>query len=114
MGEEREDVVYHLADEARVERGLRNVRNLLDDVEDLGHVEVVAHSDAVEALVSGTRLQDEIEDLLDEGVDVRACANSLEGLDFDSDDLLEGVDVVSSAQTVLVRRQAEGYAYIRP
>jgi intracellular sulfur oxidation DsrE/DsrF family protein len=52
--------------------------------------------------------------MVDAGVTVLACRNSLDGHEYDAADLLDGVSVVPTAMGEFVRRQATGAAYVRP
>ena len=92
---------------------LANVENLLaDDTVDLDDVELVVNGDAVYRLAAGSVATDRVDDLLDRGVRVCACRNSLDARAFVDDRLLPGVAVVPSGVGELAKRQSEGYAYI--
>ena len=111
------DVVFHVPEGERqsVEGAIANAENLLaDESVDVEAVVLVANSDAVTHLVAGSDLADDLTVLMDRGVAVRACGNSLAGRDLSSAELLGGVEVVPSAVGELARLQADGYAYIRP
>ncbi|MCD2203935.1 DsrE family protein [Halobacterium sp. KA-6] len=58
--------------------------------------------------------REQIMDLIDRGVTVKQCSNTIEGTDISEDDLIEGVELVSSGVGELTRLQNEGYAYIKP
>ncbi|QKQ98300.1 hypothetical protein GKQ38_02090 [Candidatus Nanohaloarchaea archaeon] len=60
------------------------------------------------------RSRSHIQDLLDQGVEVKACSNSLESRNITEEDLIEGVSPVSSGVGELTRLQDNGYAYVRP
>ncbi|MUV61326.1 DsrE family protein [Halobacterium sp. CBA1126] len=53
-------------------------------------------------------------DLIDRGVTVKQYSNTIEGADISEDDLIGGVELVSSGVGELTRLQNEGYAYIKP
>lgn len=112
-----EKTVFHLpeSDEAYAERALGNASNLLaDDTVDVAAT-VVANGDGVAHLLGDAPTADSVRELLEAGVDVCACGNTIrkrEGID--EDDLIEGVTVVSSGMGELTRRQADGAAYVRP
>ena len=61
-----------------------------------------------------TRTQNKSGDCPPGGVLFAACAHSLSQLEIARNTLLESVEVVSSGVGELVKKQMEGWAYIRP
>ncbi len=111
-------VVFHLDEPAkgRAEQVLGNIENLLNDLGDENvEVELLANGGGVQALTRnpGTYAE-QIQQLAERGVRFVACNNSLNHLNIKAEDLLEGVEIVPAGVTELVKRQAEGWAYIRP
>ncbi|MFC7137472.1 DsrE family protein [Halobaculum litoreum] len=104
---------------------LANAANLLgDDTVALDALVVVFNGDGVGAVRADSPVADDVRGLLARTpeetaapdaptVEVCACGNSLAGRDIPADELVYGVDVVSSGMGELTRRQADGYAYIR-
>lgn len=111
-------VVFHLDEpsKGRANQVLRNIENLIDDLgENNVEIELVANGGGVKALVKGPESHaEQVERLMVTGVRFVACAHSLSALEIDKDSLLEGVTVVSAGVGELVKRQTEGWAYIRP
>lgn len=111
-------VVFHLDEPGkdRADLVFRNIENLLADLgENNVEVELVANGGGVKALVKGPDSHaEQIERLAAKGVRFVACAYSLRQLEIARDTLLESVEVVSSGVGELVKKQAEGWAYIRP
>lgn len=111
-------VVFHLDEprKGRADQVFRNIENLLDDLgENNVEVELVANGGGVKAFVKGPDSHaEQVERLAAKGVHFAACAHSLSQLEIARDTLLESVEVVSSGVGELVRKQAEGWAYIRP
>ncbi|MHB0987648.1 MAG: DsrE family protein [Bellilinea sp.] len=111
-------VVFHLDEpsKGRADQVFRNIENLLADLgEDNVEVELVANGGGVKALVKDPNSHaEQIEPLAAKGVRFAACAHSLNQWEIARDKLLESVEVVSSGVGELVKRQAEGWAYIRP
>ncbi len=111
-------VIFHLDEpsKGRADQVFRNIENLLADLgENNVEVELVANGGGVKALVKGPDSHvEQIEPLAAKGVRFAACAHSLSQLEIARDTLLESVEVVSSGVGELVRKQAEGWAYIRP
>lgn len=114
-----ERTVFHVpeSDEGYAERAFGNAANLLadDTVEVEVEAVVVANGDGIAHLLADAPTADRIRELLEAGVDVCACANTIRKRDeIAESDLVDGVDVVSSGMAELTRRQSDGYAYVRP
>ncbi len=111
-------VVFHLDEpsKGRADQVFKNIENLLADLgENSVEVELVANGGGVNALVKGPDSHaEQVEQLAAKGVRFAACAHSLASLGIAKESLLESVDVVSADVAELVRKQAEGWAYIRP
>ncbi len=111
-------VIFHLDEpsKGRADQVMANITNLLNDLSD-GNVEVelLANGGGVRALTKGPEGQaDQVEQLAKRGVRVVAYLNSLEHLNLSREDLLALVEVVPAGVSELVKKQAEGWAYIRP
>ncbi len=103
------------ADAPRHRMALGNVLNLLADLGDeVKAVEVVANGPGLDMLMSGSEAAPMVQSCREKGVALSACANTLRTRGMDSSQLLEGVQVVSSGVGQVVRRQAEGWQYVRP
>jgi intracellular sulfur oxidation DsrE/DsrF family protein len=95
-------------------RALSSAGNLLaDDTVDLDAVAFVANSSAVRMFVHGAANAPQIRSLAENGVEFKACSNSLGREDLAPERLLDDVEVVSSGMGELTRLQSAGYAYIR-
>lgn len=109
-------IVFHLneASRARHAAALANIRNLLAEMPDV-KVELVIQGDAIDAVIRRDQdLGDQIHALSQQGVVFAVCRNTMRSRGLTRDDLLEDVTVVPSAVGELLRRQLEGYAYIKP
>jgi len=109
--------VIHLlsGDESEQETSLAIARNLLnDETGSIDDVTVVVQADGVETIRTGQEGEEQVRDLLDDGVSFKACSNTLETMDFDESDLVEGVETVPEGAVEVTRLQTDGYAYIRP
>ncbi|WP_226004743.1 DsrE family protein [Natrinema salinisoli] len=109
--------VFHLiADEpAQQQTALTIAENLTkDDSVEIEDVAVVAQADGIEPLTIGGDGSEMVESLLETGIEVKACSNTLDLKDLAESDLVEGVETVPSGGGELTRLQSEGYAYIRP
>ena len=111
-------VVFHI-DEGTISKAnmvLHNVKNLLDDLgKDEVDVIVLANGEGVKAFLQRPNVhRAQIRRLADQGVEFLACGNCLRFLGLESDDMLDAVRVVPAGVSELVKRQAEGWAYVRP
>ncbi len=108
-------VVVHVdeSDPDKHESVLRNVANLLD-AEDSISVELVAHGPGLSAVLRDSAHADRLRELLDRGVQVAACANTMRSQDIAEDQLVPGSHVVPAGIAELVNKQRDGWAYVRP
>jgi intracellular sulfur oxidation DsrE/DsrF family protein len=110
-------VVVHV-DEASVDRqhlALGNVANLLDDIDAAGvQVEIVFNGPAISALTVESALAADLSALRARGVGLLACTNSMVSAGLSNEDLMIGVTIIPAGISHLVRRQHEGWAYVRP
>jgi intracellular sulfur oxidation DsrE/DsrF family protein len=111
-------VLFHLNESSacKVEGVLGNVEHLLDELGQEGlAVEVVAHGDGIAALRQAANPHaDAIARLAGRGVRFAACQNTMKRQGLEASDLLRVAEMVPSGVAELVRRQAEGWAYVRP
>lgn len=111
-------VVFHLDESGRGRANLvlHNIENLIDDLgQDNVEIELVSNSEGVTALLKVPNVHGAmVERLVSKGVRFTACANSLRQLGLGKDALLEHVEIVPAGVGELAKRQAEGWAYIRP
>ncbi len=115
-GVDSQGTVVHLddADPAAHARVFRNVGNLVDALDDGSPVELVVHGPAITAVVAGAPSSESLQALVGRGVRVSACRNTMDREGIRPEDLTEGVQIVPSGIAQLVRRQRQGWAYVRP
>jgi intracellular sulfur oxidation DsrE/DsrF family protein len=108
--------VFHLPEsgEAYGRGALRNVANLLADDTVDPEVAVVVNAGGLGHVLADAPTADRVRELLEAGVEVCVCRNTLGGSDHAAGDLVDGAVLVSSGMGELTRKQAAGYAYIRP
>ena len=109
------NVIFHIDEFAKGGLVLNNISNLIVDMsEENLEIEMVANGDAVKVLLKGNEFQPMLEQLALKKVRFCACANSLRNFKLEKDQLYDFVDVVPAGVGELVRKQASGWAYIRP
>ncbi|MEM1568909.1 MAG: DsrE family protein [Thermofilaceae archaeon] len=105
-------VVVQVAEAERAEAALASCKNLINAMPD-AEVEVVLHQSAVSAAVKGSGVEDAIRELISRGVKIAACGTALGKLGIDKSKLIEGVAVVDVGVAEIVKRQKEGWLYLR-
>ena len=109
-------VVFHIDEQPKAALVINNISNLMIDLggENL-EIEMVANGDAVKTLVrSTTEFGQLLKELAEKQVVFCVCANSLRNFGIQKEELLDFVTVVSAGVGELVKKQAAGWAYIRP
>ena len=111
-------VLFHIDEINKWKLLLTNVGNLIAGMDDENIcIEVVANAAAVQYY---DRNQDRDTDvdmivvLAEKGVKFVACNNALKGFDIEKENLISFVEVVPSGIVEIVKRQSEGFSYIKP
>ena len=110
-------VVFQVRDNdpARWALTLNNVRNVQLDLADDGvDVEIVAYGPGIGMLKGDSSMAKRIADALKDGVTVVACENTMKAQKLVYADMLPNIGYVLSGVVELMRKQQQGYAYIRP
>jgi|MTBAKSStandDraft_1061840.scaffolds.fasta_scaffold03060_10 intracellular sulfur oxidation DsrE/DsrF family protein len=111
-------VIFHVSEENidKVTFALNNILNLLNDLgsENID-IELLVNGPAVKAFKSeGNEISELIRQVLEKPVDLALCNNAMKKFNLSLEDMLNEARVVPSGVGELVRKQAEGWAYIRP
>lgn len=111
-------VVFHINDTNRWPILLSNIKNLMSDLgEDNITIKVIANGMAVLAYMpepDNQRILRNVKELSEKGLVFMACKNSLDGNKIEEETLSKDIKVVPAGVTELVKKQVEGYAYIKP
>ncbi|WP_054853202.1 DsrE family protein [Vulcanisaeta distributa] len=106
-------VVAQVSDINNIDQALTSCNNLINEIPDVV-VEVVFHQSAISAVVKGSSVEGRIRDLMKRGgVIVVACRNSMRSRNIFEDQLIDGVKIVNAGVAEIVRKQAEGWAYLK-
>lgn len=114
---ERSRVVFQVTegDAAKWNLALNNVRNLQADLgPGASEVEVVAYGPAINLLKLDSPVAARVAEALADGVKVVACENTMKAFKLERADMLPDIGFVPAGVVELVRRQQQGWAYIRP
>jgi uncharacterized protein len=111
-------VIFHL-DENSMEKTNEVFNNLSNLLADLGkgniEVELLTNGKGVEAMLKANESNAlRIHHLLIQGVRFVVCANSLKYLKIAPEELVPEAEIVPAGVSELVKKQSEGWAYIRP
>jgi intracellular sulfur oxidation DsrE/DsrF family protein len=95
---------------------LKNIKNILTDLGDANvQIELLANSEGIYMLTRpAAQFEKAIEELTSRKVAFAACSNTMKELGFTKESLLDPVVIVPSGVGELVRKQSEGYFYIKP
>ncbi|WP_238883895.1 DsrE family protein [Clostridium sp. YIM B02551] len=110
-------VIFHIDEINKWKLMLKNVSNLLNVTNEKFYIEVLANSEAVKYYETNKELNADVntmESLNKKGVKFIACNNALMAYDIKSDNIIEFVNIVPAGVVELVKKQSEGYAYIKP
>jgi intracellular sulfur oxidation DsrE/DsrF family protein len=103
------------ADPAKWNLTLNNVRNVQQDLgKDNVTIEIVAYGPGIGMLKMDSVAGPRIAEALGTGVAVVACENTMKNQKLSRDDMLPRIGYVDAGVVELIKRQKEGYAYIRP
>jgi intracellular sulfur oxidation DsrE/DsrF family protein len=110
-------VVFHVnvADEARWQEVLTNVENVQKALGGSSvEIEVVAHGAGIGLVqIKNAALRDRIAAIEKTGPVFAACSNTLRKQQLTAADLTPGVKIVDSGVAELIRKQEEGFAYVK-
>lgn len=109
-------VLIHIDESAKAKGDLvlRNIENLIADLGP-GQIELVANYEAVTLFVRSPDLYGtKVRELASRGVRFRICTNAMRAFGITKEMLLPEFEIVPSALGELVKKQAEGWAYIKP
>ena len=101
-------------DQARWTMILNNIQNLRDGVGgEPVEIELVAYGPGINMLKSDSPMKQRIADALKSGVKVNACQNTMNGMKLTPADMLPEIGYVPSGVVEVMRKQQQGWAYIR-
>jgi intracellular sulfur oxidation DsrE/DsrF family protein len=111
-------VIFHLDEdsEEKINEVFNNLRNLIADLgQENVEVELLTNGKGVMAMrreneSNGLRIRN----LARQGVKFAVCANSIRHLKIDPDELAPEAEIVPAGVSELVKKQSDGWAYIRP
>jgi intracellular sulfur oxidation DsrE/DsrF family protein len=113
----REKVIFQVsdADPAKWNLALNNAKNVQQDIGGKGaDIEIVAYGPGIGMLKMESVVATGVGEAIASGVKIVACENTMHAQKLGRDDMLSRIGYVKAGVVELMRRQREGYAYIRP
>jgi len=102
-------------DPAKWRLALNNARNVQQDLgKDNVRIEIVAYGPGLEMLKAESKVSGGLAQALDDNVNLIACVNTMENTKTPKADMYGGINYVQAGVTHIMKRQKEGWAYIRP
>ncbi len=114
---DRYKVVLQVSDNdpAKWNLALNNARNIQQD---LGKgnvdVEIVAYGPGLGMLKTESKVADRLAQALDNNVALLACENTMRNTKVQKSDMYGGIGYVDAGVVHIMKRQREGWAYVRP
>ena len=103
------------ADPGKWNLALNNARNVLTDLgADKVAIEIVAYGPGIGMLKMDSTVGPRVADAMSKGVSIVACENTMKNTKLTREDMLPKIGYVDAGVVELMRRQKEGFAYIRP
>ena len=116
-GSGKNKVVFQMSDNdpARWNLALNNMRNVQVDLgDDEVELELVAYGPGIGMLKADSPVAKGVAEALKSGAKVVACENTMKGQKLGYADMLPNIGYAPSGVVELMRKQQQGYAYIRP
>ena len=95
---------------------IRNINNALNDPRLKGkiQIELVAFSGGTDAYLKGSKYENDLKELVEKGVIVSQCENTLRERKISRSQIYDFIGVVPSGNGELIIRQAEGWSVVKP
>lgn len=113
----RNKIVFQVSDAepAKWNLTLNNIKNVQTDLGAKNvEIEIVAYGPGLGILKADSVAGNRVADALAAGVSVVACENTMKNQKITRDDMLPKIGYVEAGVVQLMKRQQQGWAYIRP
>ena len=117
LAQEKQKVVFQVSDNdpAKWNLALNNARNVQADLgKDKVQIEIVAYGPGLNMLKAESKVAARLAEALDNDVVLLACENTMTNTKVTKADMYGGIGYVLAGVTHIMKRQREGWAYIRP
>lgn len=113
----KQRVIFQVSDNdpAKWNLALNNAKNVQTDLgKDNVQIEIVAYGPGLGMLKADSKVGDRLAGALDDSVGLIACENTMHNTKVTRDQMYSGIAYVMAGVTHIMKRQQEGWAYIRP
>jgi uncharacterized protein len=102
-------------DPAKWNLALNNARNVQAELgKDNVAIEIVAYGPGLDMLKAESAVAGRLAQALDDSVGLLACENTMQSTKVTRADMYDGIRYVQAGVTHIMKRQQEGWSYIRP
>ena len=115
--QQKQRVIFQVSDNdpAKWHLALNNARNVQQDLgKDNVQIEIVAYGPGLAMLKADSKVADRLADALDSSIGLIACENTMQNTHVARAQMYDGIAYVKAGVTHIMKRQQEGWAYIRP
>ena len=103
------------ADPAKWNMALNNAKNVQDELGAINvDIEIVAFGAGINMIKLDPVANSRVSEAIKSGISVVACENSIRTLKVNRSEIIAGVSFVPAGVLQIMRRQAEGWSYVRP
>jgi hypothetical protein len=117
FAQQKQKVVIQVSDNdpAKWSLALNNARNVQQDLgKNNVEIEIVAYGPGPGVLKADAKVADRLAQAPDNNVGLLACENTMTNTKVDRSEMYGGIAYVKAGVTHIMKRQQEGWAYIRP
>ena len=93
---------------------LNNAENIREALGKKAKIEIVAYGPGLAMLKADSPVAGRLNGALDNNVELAACATTMKKMKVSKEDLVGGAVVVPGGVIEIMKRQAQGWAYVRP
>lgn len=99
-----------------IHKTIRNINNALNDPRLNGklNIELIAFSGGTDAYLTGAEFENDLKELVEKGVIIAQCNNTLKERKITRDQLFNFVAFVPSGTGELIIRQSQGWSIVKP
>jgi len=117
IAQQKQRVIIQVSDNdpAKWALALNNAQNVQQELgKDKVQIEIIAYGPGLEMLKAESKVADRLAGALDASVGLIACENTMTNQKVPKSAMYPGIDYVKAGVTHIMKRQREGWAYIRP